>query len=301
MIVGRGGAKIKWLKESTGANIFVPRADHQRQRPQQLHRNENGHEGMQQQDEFLQQPQSTTVDSNNAEGGEVPTSQQQTQIHPVRVNSSQLPNLLNAFYEISLLLSQDSDNDNLGDSVVPCVVKMRVGTNSRQRNDQQITEEVNVDGQLLMQNSSSNDFHQPSLIFRGSIVSPSNNNDDQSSNDAVPNDGAALLSSSSANPQPPQLCAYGMRTPLSEEDVATVVDNLRFVDSSVDSCQWFYRVTTMMAQNTNNDNDGQRSTGSATAEQSNGEENRQNLVFVFGDEGDNPESICQAIRDAAAS
>ena len=58
-----------------------------------------------------------------------------------------------------------------------------------------------------------------------------------------------------------------------------------------------------MAQNTNNDSAAQRSTGtgSATAEQSNGEENRQNLVFVFGDVGDNPQSMCQAIRDAAAS
>jgi len=169
---------------------------------------------------------------------------------------------------------------------IPCIVKMR--SNGKQIN--QTLTKMRVNGKLFLSQNWNNDDVQVSkndgrqqqshLLFRGTIISAEVN--DSTNNDAS--------SSTSQSPQS-QLCAYSIQTALNEEDVSTIVDNVRFVDSAVDSC--FYREVASRHSNSGTmrtDDDGDEST----------EQNRlRRLVFVFGPENGNPQQICQAVKESA--
>ena len=217
-----------WLKEITGAKISVPRGQQGQRRRQRQQRDGQVQEDTQTQNHpvqvnafelpnllhsFHEISQTSSTNENNHE------LIQQTQNHPVRVNTFELSDLLHSFHEISLLLSQSTDFDEVTSSI-PCNVKMR--TNSKQLN-QTLTE---IKGQLFFPQHQHNEHfsidgeQQSHLLFQGAIVSGSNATND-------------TLSSSMASPQS-QLCAYSVHTTLSEDNVATIVDNVRFVDTSVD-------------------------------------------------------------------
>ena len=93
------------------------------------------------------------------------------QQHPVRVNTSELSNLLHSFHEISCILSQTCDIDDTTTSI-PCNVKIRSNNNNRQSNDQQALD-VKVIGQLLLiseeKSAISDHCKEQSLLFRGSV------------------------------------------------------------------------------------------------------------------------------------
>lgn len=104
--------------------------------------------------------------------------------------------------------------------------------------------------------------------------------------------GAVVSEASDATPQS-HLLAYSVPTALSERDVATVVDNVRFSDSSVDSCQWFCRaVLGGNGSGSTGDDDG----GGGDAEQ----HEHGRLVLVFGPESGNPQLVRQALLDVGA-
>lgn len=107
IIVGRGGTTLKWLKEVSGANIFVPRL-------------------------LLQ---------NRRERSSQQTDTTQSQQHSVRVSSSDLTCILHAFYEISYLLSTSSDTT--GD-FVPCCVKMKINDNDQTLGGKLFLQSLNV-------------------------------------------------------------------------------------------------------------------------------------------------------------
>ena len=99
--------------------------------------------------------------------------------------------------------------------------------------------------------------------------------------------------------------AYCIPTPsLLEEDIATIVDNVRFVNNPSmgddDLCQWFYReVPLLLVKNNNNSNSNlnneEEQEGDGMNESSSDCCVTRRLVFVFGPEVGNPLSICQAI------
>lgn len=238
LLVGNGGSTIKWLRESTKSNIFIPK-------------------------------------------------KAQNQ-HPVRVNTSELTNLLHTFSEISYILSQTCDIDDTTTSI-PCNVKIRSNNNN---NNNSQSNDVKVNGQLLLISAKSaignqEDCKEQSLLFRGSFDG-SNVDDDNIQ-------------------QQQQLLVYSMSTVLSEEDVSTVIDNIRFVDASIiDSCQWFYRKRTARRRRGNDDTDDQttdntesdrRADNSDTPDQEESVDN-DSVILIYGTEKSCPWLICQAIRDA---
>jgi hypothetical protein len=184
ILVGRGGSTLNWLKEVSGANIFVP---FQNNRENDLHIH-----------------------------------------HPVRVNSSDLPSLLHALYEIVTLLSKSSDFEC---DHVECQVKMRT-------KDSEST--TNVDGRLFIHKSSmdtsvASTRHE---LFMGMIESSQH-----------------------------QFRVYTIETEaLDVENISTIVDNIRFVDSSVDNCQWICREA--LIRNTN-------------AEEGDGRQTHRRIIFIF--------------------
>ena len=80
--------------------------------------------------------------------------------------------------------------------------------------------------------------------------------------------------------------------------MATTVDNLRFVDSSVDSCQWFYREVPTRDKGGGDGTETRDNTDGENVDTGRGA--NRNLIFVFGSESDNPEQICQAVREATS-
>ncbi len=212
LIVGRGGTTLKWLKEVSGANIFVP------------HVQRNNRRGRSTQQEVDTDPDTS--------------SQEQVNQHPVRVNSSDLSSILYAFEEISRLLSDTNDIDA---DFIPCIVKMR--TNG-------ITTPVN--GKLYMQRNVAADTSRGRCLFSGSI---------------------------STDPST-SLLAYSIETTaFDEESVTMVVDNIIFVNSSVERCHWYYKKTPRQKCNrsnnfaNNNDDDDTQSV--------------RQMIFLFGSERDN--------------
>jgi hypothetical protein len=138
IIVGRGGTTLKWLKEVSGVNIFVPHLQVQNRRGR------------------------STQQEANTDTADGTSSQEQANQHPVRVNSSDgLLSILHAFEEISSLLSKSSDIDA---DFIPCIVKMK--TNN-------IT--TPVDGKLFLQRSVAADTSRGRCLFSGTIPSDSTN------------------------------------------------------------------------------------------------------------------------------
>ena len=72
------------------------------------------------------------------------------QQHPVRVNTSELSNLLHTFHEISYILSQTCDIDDTATTYITCNVKIRSNNNNSQSNNNPQTLDVKVNGQLLL-------------------------------------------------------------------------------------------------------------------------------------------------------
>jgi hypothetical protein len=95
----------------------------------------------------------------------------------------------------------------------------------------------------------------------------------------------------STNQVLPQLHAYSIETAtLDAENVATIVDNVRFVDSSADACHWYYREASS------------RSNRNSTEESTNSNQRLRRIIFVFGNDSDNPkllfDAICEAVQAA---
>jgi hypothetical protein len=203
-----------------------------------------------------------------------------TTTYPVRVNTTELASLLHCLYEISSLLSN-------GNAPISCLVKMK--TFERPSNSQAAVQ-IDIHGELLFPTLSdvgdgtSLDDNNVSihLLFRGTIGSAS-----QSIN----------------VPSTQQLVAYVMETILEEGDIETIVDNVRFVDSSVDACQWFYKEVTARYDASNNQtrNATTSTIRGATVDDTNitgVDQTARRLVFVFGSESDHPELICRAVKEA---
>jgi hypothetical protein len=98
---------LKWLKQVSGATIFVPHLQLQNRRGRS--------------------PQQTDTT--------------QTQQHPVRASSSDLTSILHAFHEISYLLSTSSD---ITCDFVPCRVKMKINGNDQTLDGKLFLQRLNV-------------------------------------------------------------------------------------------------------------------------------------------------------------
>ena len=158
-------------------------------------------------------------------------------------------------------------------------------------NDNRDGTEVRVDGRVVVSPASSISAEDGSrsLLFRGMAAAPQQEG------------GSANAASNEANidaQSRQQLLAYAVESTLSEDDVATVVDNLIFVDASdVDGCQWFYRRPIL--RNVSGADNGAGDGGAEAAEAAEATALRSGVVLVFGAEGSNPQAICRAIKEAA--
>ena len=334
MIVGKGGSTLKWLKDVTDSKIWVPHVQQQqRRRPRQ-------HQSQQQQNHDQNQSFSSNAENNTSEQSQPNnTSAATTQNnHPIRVNTTELSSLLHCFCEISSLLSQT----NLQVSSIPCLVRMKSNASNNNncnnnRNNGQAAMEVKVKGEVFIHSKPhttimpSHDYEsakktplsnkyacQDTHIFQGSITIPSSHQH------------AENASSTNTSPiQLPQhqLYAFALETILTEEDVATTVDNVQFVESSIDSCQWFYREVShrywsldhakngastigtadvaAAVNDNNNNNDGSSGVRvDASIRTINNEcsdkisNHNRRLVFIFGSGNDHPEMLCNAIQEA---
>ncbi len=242
VIVGRRGTTLKWLKEVSGVNIFVP------------HVQKNNRRGRSTQQE-------ADMDADTDPDGTA-SAQEQVNQHPVRVNSSELSSILHAFDEISRLLSDTSDIDA---DFIPCIVKMR--TNG-------IT--TPVDGKLYLHRDVADETSRGRCLFSGSIRTDPTNN----------------------------LHAYSIgTTAFDEESVSMLVDNILFVDSSLERCHWYYKKTPCRNCARNS---------SSTINSDDDDDNVQNfrqIVFLFGSGRDNCDvffekmknEICAAENNASSS
>ena len=78
-----------------------------------------------------------------------------------------------------------------------------------------------------------------------------------------------------------QFNVYAIETTLNAQNISTIVDNVRFVNSrSVDNCQWFCRE----APCRNNSSDCHQS--------------KRSLIFIFGSDSENPAQMYKAIGEA---
>ncbi|KAL3766573.1 hypothetical protein ACHAW5_003876 [Stephanodiscus triporus] len=327
IIFGKGGTTLRWLREITGCRIFVPHAQHQQQRQMQR-RNELV--GSQSQHAVTPNLPSATHERNNEE--------HDFEQHPVRVNTFELSNFLHSFHEISCILLSQGNSHYLEDNAksaaamvtmttpptaaaaseisVPCVVKVRTNSEGKNRSNQPPSStEITVNGQLYLRRGRS---HNDGLLFRGTVLSS------LSLTDHGPIGTPSLSSSTCRNnltsnhPQIQQqehLCAYSVQTTLNKEDITAIVDNVRFVNSSVtESCQWFYREALPITRDTIDHDDGdynERISDSSRqgTERSDGTDNPINLeqkmlhnsFLVFGPDNGNPSLLCRAVREADAA
>ena len=179
--------------------------------------------------------------------GNTSSSQEQVNRHPVRVKSAELSSILHAFAEISRLLSKSSDNN---DDFIPCIVKMK--TNN-------VT--TCLDGKLFIQNSiTSSDTSRCHCLFSGTISEDS------------------LI----------EFNAYSIETTaLDEESVSMIVDNILFVDSSLEQCKWFYKETTNQKLNNNPSN----------SDNSNEDAIPRRMVFAFGSDRESTKTFFEKLKE----
>mmetsp|Transcript_36070 Transcript_36070/g.61510 ORF Transcript_36070/g.61510 Transcript_36070/m.61510 type:complete len:164 (+) Transcript_36070:357-848(+) len=148
--------------------------------------------------------------------------------------------------------------------------------------------DMKVSGELYISRHQMNEQDVPSdnvhtqshLLFKGSI-------------------GSAASDVSSLENSQSTLCACSIQTELGEDDVITIIDNIRFVDASIDSCQWFYREVEKRSGNNSNDNIPSTTNNDDDKGNTPGQLARHGLVLVFGSESSKPELICQAVQEAA--
>jgi len=318
IIVGKGGSTLRWLNEVTNAKIFVPHFLQQHRRRRSRRDLQNSHNGNNENDNNDQSTVQQHFEENNPQ-------HQQQQKHPVRVNSNDLPSLIHAFSEISSLLSQS----NLDAPSIPCSVKMKSNRHNQRNAQHELSAiDVKIQGVLMIQMSHSNSLlsrspshdenhcHE-SLVFRGTIILPS-----QSESNNAP----TLITSPVAPSPKILLAAHVLETTLEEEDIVTIVDNVRFVDASaVESCQWYFREVPhrywslerhqqQRRQQCQHGNPvGNTINGERSSSRSNGDDNTscnstdrdgytatRRLVFVFGSNEDHLQWVCRAIVDATA-
>lgn len=99
----------------------------------------------------------------------------------------------------------------------------------------------------------------------------------------VSRDTSSKCMFSSINQSIDQFRVYTIATTLDAQNISTIVDNVRFVNSRiVDKCQWFCRGAQYYRNNTTSD----------------GYESTRSLIFVFGSDSDNPEQMNEAIGEA---
>ncbi len=325
IIVGKGGSTLKWIKEVTNAKIFVPQHSPQQQQRWRSGRRNPQHNNHVNENENANENNDRSTEQQHLQQSIPQNQQQHQQRHPVRVNANDLPSLIHAFCEISCLLSQT----NLDAPSIPCSVKMKsIGRNQRNTRNEPNFMDINVEGELMLNTPQSqsqlshssseeySDCHE-SLVFRGAVILPF-----QPENNDAPMESLPQL----------QLAAYVLETILEEDDIATIVDNIRFVDSSaVDSCQWYFRKVPHRfwclerhqqlqkrllqrhqscpdGNTVGNSNNGERTLSQLTGDEnaaSNGIDRddsaaTRRVVFVFGSNQDRPEWICRAITDATA-
>lgn len=235
VIVGRGGTALKWLKEVSGANIFVPHVQRNNRRGRST------------------QQETDNINANADLDGT--SSQEQVNQHPVRVKSSELPSILHAFELISSLLSTTSDMDA---DFVPCIVKMRTNDIS-----------TLVDGKLFIQRVVGNISSKGDrCLFSGTIRSGSDTD---------------------------ELQAYCVEASASfdEESVSMIVDNILFVDSSLERCHWYYKETPIRNNTTSTNNHGDEDDKNA--------QRVRRTVLLFGSSRDNSKLFFDTLKDEISS
>lgn len=177
--------------------------------------------------------------------------QQQADQHPVRVNSSDLSSVLHAFHEISNLLSRSKDIET---TFIPCIVRMKTNNN--------IPNPPPLNGKLFIEEKSEDVESKCRCLFSSTLPS-----DDQSGN----------------------LYAYSIElsstTLFDEESIGMIVDNILFIDSSLEKCHWYYKeIDKKSSDNADNDEDDSR-----------------RIVFIFGSNSDNIETFYEALKDGISA
>lgn len=218
ILVGKNAATLQWLKDVSGANVFVPRQNNNcRVRREDADDSDGAGDISQQQQQHEQQQQ-----------------------HPVRVNTSDLPSLLHAFHEIASLLSKSNDFDQ---NSISCTVKMR-SDNS----------DTKINGELFVPSDNASESSHGYCLFRGTM---------------------GQLQS--------QFQVYTTETRYDVDNISTIVDNTKFVQSSLADCPWFCKDAPVR--------------NSSLAESSDNQPSRR-LVFVYGSDDTNPRLLYDAISQA---
>lgn len=178
--------------------------------------------------------------------------QQQADRHPVRVNSSDLSSVLHAFHEISNLLSRSQDIET---NFIPCIVRMKANNN--------IPTPPPLNGKLFIEEKSEDVTSKCRCLFSSTLPS-----DDQSGT----------------------VHAYSLElnsTSFDEESIGMIVDNILFIDSSLEKCHWYYKeIDQKSSDNADNEVDQH--------------ENRR-IVFIFGSNSDNIEMFFEALKDGISA
>jgi hypothetical protein len=215
ILVGKNAATLNWLKEVSGANVFVPQQRCWRQR-------------------------GSGSDHNESDGASA--LQQQQQDHPVRVNTSDLSSLLHAFHEIAHLLSKSND---FNQDSIDCIVKMKSNN----------TETKMINGKLFLPKENASELIDYGYcLFRGTV--------DQ-------------LQS--------QFQVYTIETRYDVDNISTIVDNVKFVQSSLADCTWFCRDAPVR--------NNSLAEGAAMRQST-------RLVFVYGYQDTNPALFYEVVRQA---
>eukprot|EP00984_Skeletonema_dohrnii_P001141 scaffold355_cov127-Skeletonema_dohrnii-CCMP3373.AAC.1 len=117
-----------------------------------------------------------------------------------------------------------------------------------------------VDGKLFIQRDVATDTSRGRCLFSGKIRSDSTN----------------------------ELQACTIETTVDEENVSMIVDNILFVDSSLERCRWYYKETPLRNSNSSN---------SSTNNDDDNDCLGRRIVFVFGSDRDNSNLFFDALKD----
>lgn len=175
--------------------------------------------------------------------------EQQANQHPVRVNSPDLSFVLHAFYEISNLLSRSQD---INTTFIPCIVRMKSNNN--------IPTPPPLNGKIFIEEKSGDVTSKCRCLF--STTLPSDN-------------------------QSGTLHAYSIELSSTLESIGMIVDNILFIDSSLEKCNWYYKeIDNKSSDNTDDEEDQHES---------------RRIVFIFGSNSDNIETFFEALKDGISA
>ena len=76
-------------------------------------------------------------------------------------------------------------------------------------------------------------------------------------------------------------------TSFDEESIGMIVDNILFIDSSLEKCHWYYKEIDKKASDNADNEDDQHEI--------------QRIVFIFGSKSDNIETFYEALKDGISA